>query len=257
MSARLGIVIVGSEILLGKREDCHFARTRSQALARGYEIGWSLLVADRWDDLLAQYRWAFAQDCPFFSFGGLGATPDDLTRAVAAAALDLPLQQHPEAATLIRQRFGAGAEPIRIRMADLPAGARIIPNPVNQVPGFQLHNGYFFPGFPQMAEPMSEWILERDFPLRMPAKQLRVVLLGEKESDWVEFMECFCAAHPQIEFSSLPSFRAEGTQIEIGLRGEAAALGAAWSALATELSTRGTRWQELEIPPELQNSSSE
>ncbi|WP_308388083.1 molybdopterin-binding protein [Acidithiobacillus sp. AMEEHan] len=248
MTARLGIIIVGSEILLGKREDRHFARSRAQALGRGYELAWSLLLADRWEDLINQYRWAFAQECPFFSFGGLGATPDDLTRAAAAAALDLSLERHPEAARLIRERFGDGAEPIRIRMADLPKGASIIPNPVNQIPGFQLLQGYFFPGFPQMAEPMSQWILERDFPLCAPALQLRILLREQKESDWVDFMERLCAEHAQVEFSSLPSFSAGGTQIELGLRGEAPSLRAAWQMLATELERRGVRWEWLEEP---------
>ncbi|MEY2341308.1 competence/damage-inducible protein A [Acidithiobacillus sp. IBUN Pt1247-S3] len=248
MTGHLGIIIVGSEILLGKREDRHFARSRAQALARGYELAWSLLLADRLEDLVTQYRWAFAQECPFFSFGGLGATPDDLTRTAAAIALELPLQRHPEAERLIRDRFADGAEPIRIRMADLPSEASIIPNPINQVPGFQLRNGYFFPGFPQMAEPMSAWVLERDFPVRTPALQLRVLLHGQKESDWVLFMEQFCAGHPTIEFSSLPSFLASGTQIELGLRGNPPALRDAWQMLRTEIEHRGVDWEWLEEP---------
>lgn len=249
MTTRLGIIIVGSEILLGKREDKHFARSRAQVHARGYELAWSLLLADSWQDLVAQYRWAFAQDCAFFSFGGLGATPDDLTRAAAAAALDLPLQRHPEAEARIRERFGDEAEPIRIRMADLPKGSDIIPNPINQIPGFQLQNGYFFPGFPQMAEPMTAWVLERDFPLCNPAVQLRLILRDQRESDWVVFMEQFCAAHREIEFSSLPSFLADGhTQIEIGLRGEETGLEKAWTSLHQELERRKVRWEWMEGP---------
>jgi len=244
----IGLLIIGSEILLGKRQDRHFDRSRAQLAARGYDLAYCLIVPDRWELLLEQLRWAFAAGIPFFSFGGLGATPDDLTRACAAAALGLPLCRHPEAEAIIRRRFGAGAEPVRIRMADLPEGADLIPNPINEIPGFALAGGYFFPGFPQMAEPMSQWVLERHFPARSALLEGRVLLDGVRESDLVLWMEDFCRAHPELEFSSLPSFRDGHSRIELGIRGPSTVLESAWPALLEALRTQNLAFAILRDP---------
>ncbi len=248
MRAEIGLLIIGSEILLGKRQDRHFPRSREQLLERGYDVAYCLIVPDRWELLLSQLRWAFAAKIPFFSFGGLGATPDDLTRACAAAATGRSLSRHPEADAIIRRRFGAEAEPIRIRMADLPEGAALIPNPINEIPGFSVAGGYFFPGFPQMAEPMSQWVLERYFPPRATQAEGRVLLDAVRESDLVLWMEDFCRAHPDLEFSSLPSFRDGHSRIELGIRGPAAALEPAWPTLLEALRGRGLKLEILLAP---------
>ncbi len=247
MSKDVGLVIVGTEILSGKREDRHFLRSRQQLARRGYGVAWCLIVPDSRDILLTQLRWAMAQSVPFFSFGGLGATPDDLTRDCAAAAAGVTLSRHTEAEALIRQQFGDEAEPVRVRMADLPAGARLIPNPVNNVPGFSIGNGYFFPGFPQMAEPMSDWVLEQYFPPLVADIEARVLLPSAREGNLVPLMESFCAAHPDIRFSSLPSFTATGPQIELGVAGQEAHVQVAIRDLKARLNLMGLEVQDLSL----------
>ncbi len=246
MNRRIGLMIIGTEILLGKRQDRHFDRSRRQIAERGYEVAWTMILPDAWEILIGQLRWAFAQDHPFFSFGGLGATPDDLTRAAAATALDQPVEPHPEAVELIRKQFGNAAEPIRIRMANLPRDATLIPNPINQIPGFALANGYFFPGFPQMAEPMSAWVLEKYFPIQSAMAQWRMILPGCKESELVELMEEFCQQFPMVDFSSLPSFGQDGYAVEIGLRAAPAELEAARDWLTQRLARANIDWQPWE-----------
>ena len=99
-----------------------------------------------------------------FSFGGIGATPDDHTRQAAAAALGVPLERHPEAVAEIEARFGADAYPHRVLMAEFPAGASIIPNPFNRIAAFSVRDHHFLPGFPQMAWPMLDWVLATHYP---------------------------------------------------------------------------------------------
>lgn len=239
MTAALGIVVIGTEILRGKRQDAHFARTRRQLAARGYEVAWCLLVPDMADILVDQLRWAMARAEPMFSFGGLGATPDDLTRACAATAAGLPLRRHSEAERLIRAQFGAAAEPVRIRMADLPEGATLIPNPINKIPGFSLGKQHFFPGFPQMAEPMSEWVLAQYYPPRAGNVEQRILLPDAREGELVPLMESFCAAHPRIAFSSLPSLRQHGMQLELGVAGLPADVERAMADLQQRLRAEG------------------
>lgn len=244
----VGLLIIGTEILSGRREDRHFPRSRQQLTRYGYGVAWCLIVPDTRDILRAQLRWAMSQATPFFSFGGLGATPDDLTRDCAAWAAGIALSRHPEAEALIRRQFGDAAEPVRIRMADLPAGATLIPNPVNNVPGFSVGNGHFFPGFPHMAEPMSDWVLAQYFPPRQADLEARILLLNAREGDLVPLMESFCAAHPDIRFSSLPSFKANGPQIELGVAGRAAAVQSAMADLQERLREMGYAVSELADP---------
>src|SRR5262249_28724758 len=94
------------------------------------------------------------------SCGGIGATPDDRTRQAAARAFGVPVERHAEAAALIVRQYGDKAHPHRVLMADFPRGAGLIPNPVNNVAGFSIGDAYFVPGFPEMAWPMLEWVLD-------------------------------------------------------------------------------------------------
>jgi molybdopterin-biosynthesis enzyme MoeA-like protein len=160
-----------------------------------------------------------AQTQPVFVCGGIGATPDDLTRACAAAAADLPLQPHPDAVALIEGRFGEEAYPIRIRMAYLPQGAELIPNPYNQIPGFSIKQHYFLPGFPQMAWPMAEWIMDKFHPTMGPKlTEYSLQVLDTPESALVEIMNRFNQRFPEVKLYSLPTL-GEDSFIELGIRG--------------------------------------
>ena len=122
-------------------------------------LDWARYEGDDRDALTAALRETFARGDIVFGFGGVGATPDDHTRQAAAAALGVPLERHPEAVAAIEAQFGAAAYPHRVLMAEFPAGATIIPNPVNRVASFSVRDHHFFPGFPQMAWPMLDWVL--------------------------------------------------------------------------------------------------
>ncbi|MGH9576345.1 MAG: competence/damage-inducible protein A, partial [Terriglobales bacterium] len=136
MTGAFGLILIGDELLSGKRGDKHFAWVVSTLNQRGLKLGWCRILGDDDVRLTAVLRESFAGDDIVFSCGGIGATPDDRTRACAAAALGVPLEPHPEGTRLIEARYGQAARPQRVRMAEFPRGARPIPNPVNNVPGF-------------------------------------------------------------------------------------------------------------------------
>jgi molybdopterin-biosynthesis enzyme MoeA-like protein len=160
-----------------------------------------------------------AQADPVFVCGGIGATPDDLTRACAAAAADLPLQPHPDAVALIGARFGEAAYPTRIEMANLPQGADLIPNPYNQIPGFSIKQHYFLPGFPQMAWLMAEWVVDRFHPSTGPRlNECSLQVLNTPESALVEIMKLFSKRFPEVKLFSLPTL-GKDSAIELGIRG--------------------------------------
>ena len=155
-----GALILGDEILSGKRQDAHFARLAGLLDERGLRLSWVQYLGDNQARIAEALRRSFAAGDVVFSFGGIGNTPDDRTRQAAAEALGVDLVLHPEAEREIRARFGREITPQRLLLGVFPRGAEIIPNPFNRIPGFAIRQHYFLPGFPQMAHPMAVWALD-------------------------------------------------------------------------------------------------
>jgi molybdopterin-biosynthesis enzyme MoeA-like protein len=242
---RNGILVIGDELLLGKRQDKHLPKMIEILAARGLRLDWARFVGDDPPLLETTLRESFATGDVVFSFGGIGATPDDVTRQCAAAAAGVPLTRHAEAVALIEARFGESAYPNRVFMADLPQGARLIPNPVNQIPGFSLHQHHFLPGFPNMAWPMAEWVLDtqyRQLFRAQPESERIVTVYGVAESTLVPTMRELLAAFPGIKLSSLPSTTNSG-EIELGVRGEEEDVNRAMDWLIAQLDLLGVRYQ--------------
>jgi molybdopterin-biosynthesis enzyme MoeA-like protein len=240
---RNGILVIGDELLLGKRQDQHLPRMIAILDARGLRLDWARFVGDDPPLLEETLRETFASGDLVFSFGGIGATPDDVTRQCAAAAAGVPLARHPEAAALIEARFGAAAHPNRILMADLPRGAGLIPNPVNRIAGFSLRDHHFLPGFPNMAWPMAEWVLDTHYRARFPSQPEteRSVRVHEvAESALIPAMRELLACFPAVKLASLPSAINSG-EIELGVRGEEADVARAFGWLIARLDALGVR----------------
>jgi len=141
---RIGALVIGDEILSGKRADRHLAHVITTLAPRGLTLAWAHYEGDDRDALAAFLAKTFDRGDVVFSFGGVGATPDDHTRQAAAMALRVPLERHPDAVAELEAQFGATAYPHRVLMAEFPAGAAIIPNPVNRVASFSIRRHHFF-----------------------------------------------------------------------------------------------------------------
>jgi molybdopterin-biosynthesis enzyme MoeA-like protein len=171
-----------------------------------------------------------------FSFGGIGATPDDHTRQCAAAAAGKELVVHPDAEREIRARFGGEVTPQRLQMGEFPAGSAIIPNPVNRIPGFSLGEHHFVPGFPQMAWPMVEWVLDTKYRDRFDSQQWKeqsILVYEAGESQLIFAMKDVEAGFQGVKVFSLPSMGQDGSRIhvELGVRGDPAQVGPAMDKL--------------------------
>ena len=257
-----GLIVVGDEILTGKRADKHLPKVIKLLTARGLELGWARFVGDDRPRLTEALECAFASADVVFCCGGIGATPDDHTRQSAAAALGVPLVAHPEAQALICERMqeiarqrGEPFEPDRadnrqrLQMGLLPQGARTIPNPYNKIPGFSCDGPgggvvHFTPGFPVMAWPMVEWVLENTCSPwfhRAPQLEHSIVLQGAMESALTPLMERIEADHPGVRVFSLPSVDhpVHGPHVELGVKGPAALVPAAWRQLHGALHQTG------------------
>lgn len=219
-----GAFIIGDEILVGKREDKHLSFLIAALAKRGLRLSWAQYLGDNPARLTEALRRSFASSDVVFSFGGIGATPDDHTRQCAAAALGVTLKLHPEAEQEIRARFGGEVTPQRLQMGEFPAGAEAIPNPVNRIPGFSLRGHHFVPGFPQMAWPMIEWVLDakyKEFFNRDEWAESSILVFEAGESQLIPAMTAVEAGFKGIKVFSLPSMGADGSRIhvELGVRG--------------------------------------
>ena len=233
-----GLYVIGSELLLGKRRDVHFEFVVNALGRRGLELDWCLYLGDEPRRITAALERSMQAGDIVFCFGGIGATPDDHTRACAAEAAGVPLVRHPEAAAIIEARFGNDAYPQRIHMAHLPENCTLIPNPVNQIAGFSVGDHHFVPGFPQMGWPMTEWVLDQRYGhlTRNDAPVERLVTLpGTSEGQIIHIMQDLVSRFPRVRLSCLPHMDGDYRETEIGLRGKQADVEEAWAWLDAEL----------------------
>ena len=245
---RVGAVIIGDELLSGKRQDRHMAFLVEALSARGMELSFVHFVGDDPELLTQTFVSTMASRSVVLSFGGIGATPDDRTRQCLAMAAGATLERHPEAVGILERRFGAEAYPHRIRMTEFPQGATLIPNPVNEIPGFSYAHHHCVPGFPNMAWPMIEWVLDTLYPhLHHAAPQIerRVLIENTPESELIPVMEAIIVAYPALRVSSLPSGKPGCREVELGLRGAAPEVAEAMEALMHALSAQGVAWKAL------------
>ena len=256
----VGLIIIGDEILSGRRQDKHLSRVIELLGARDMALSWARYVGDERAAITPLLREAFAGGDLVFSCGGIGATPDDHTRQCAAAALGVPLVLHPQARELILQRMrdvaaeqGRPFEPQRadnqhrLNMGVFPEGATLIPNPYNKIPGFSVAHVHFLPGFPVMAWPMIEWLLDTHYrALHGQGQQYErsLIVQGGMEATLTPLMEDIERRFAGVRVFSLPCVDEQhehGRHIELGVKGSPDRADDAFTALRQGLIDLGVR----------------
>jgi len=260
-SERFGLIIVGDEILSGKRQDKHLTKVIELLGARGLSLSWARYIGDDRQHLTNTLRDTFAGTDIVFSCGGIGATPDDHTRQSAAAALGVALTLHPQAGELITQRTIEMAQEgkanadmslpenrQRLKMGEFPQGAQIIPNPYHRIPGFNVAQHWFVPGFPVMAWPMIEWVLDTHYAdqfHRQPMADRSMLVYELAESTLTPLMETVERECAPVKVYSLPSVGEGGQRrhIELGVKGPPDLLEAAFTRLRDGVLALGGTFQ--------------
>jgi len=260
--AQFGMIVVGDEILSGRRQDKHFPKMLELLSARGLSLSWLRVLPDDRELLTQALRESFASKEIVFCCGGIGATPDDHTRQAAAAALNLPLELHPEAQQEITLRCaemaatGQGSADMslpenqrRLQMGTFPAGAEIVPNPYNRIPGFYINRHTFVPGFPVMAWPMLEWTLDHRYAsLHHPVVQdeQSFIAYNIPESRITPTLEEIQVRWPKVKAFSLPSMGEDrrSRHIELGVKGPSEFLPEALAFLRQQAESLGATLEQ-------------
>jgi len=198
-------VIIGTELLNGRRVDSHFEFLNAELIKRGFEQRASFVISDEPDFIEDLFNFIKRdKDSVLFSFGGIGSTPDDYTRAIASKVFsNSKLQIHKEALTLLEDKFKSNLNQNRLELINFPENSKLLLNPVNQIPGFYLEDRFFFtPGFPEMAREMVKFALDKFFPKNEVVKYRLSVKVDTSEGELIEFMK---SLPDEIELSSLPT----------------------------------------------------
>lgn len=254
---QFALIIIGDEILHGTRQDKHFTFFKQLMESKGLQLASIQYLPDDRAILVRQLARSFSDGIPTFVTGGIGSTPDDHTRQAAAEALHLPLERHAEAIQFIEERtlsmgetFDSIAHHHRAQMADFPAGASIIPNPFNKIAGFSINQHYFFPGFPQMAHPMAQWVLETYYAKHFHQTeyaQHSAIVEGLPESAITSLMQTIETRWLGIKTFSLPTVSTQEEskirfRLEFGIKAQGNAcahLAEAWIYAKNQLQQLG------------------
>jgi molybdopterin-biosynthesis enzyme MoeA-like protein len=261
-----GVLIIGDEILSGRRQDKHLPKAIELLGERGMALSWARYEGDTPERIAQALKEALDSGEVVFSFGGIGATPDDHTRACAARAWGRPLALHPEAEPLILERCREMAEqegkPFdsqsadtqrRLQMGHFPQGSTIIPNPYNRIPGFSMaERVHCVPGFPVMAWPMMAWVLDTlhaDLHGQARLTEKAVIVYGAIESVLTPLMIEIEARFAPVKVFSLPSVDhpLHGRHIELGVKGDEGQALAAFEAMMTGLSHLGAKTGPISV----------
>ncbi len=246
---KFGAIIIGDEILSGKRQDKHMAKLIEALSTRGLELAWAQYLGDDTPLITATLQRVMSMSDIVFSFGGIGATPDDHTRQCAANAAGVGLKLHPDAESEIRARFvddPKGVTPQRLEMGTFPVGSSIIPNPYNRIPGFNFKNIYFVPGFPQMAWPMIDWVLDTNYKHLFNANRIgeaAIIVREAGESLLIDLMKAVQGKYAALKVFSLPRMSPERF-IELGARGDPAQVALAIAELKVGVTAMNFPWTD-------------
>ncbi len=260
----IGLIIIGDEILSGKRRDQHFPKVLELLAERGLKLDWAEYLGDDPARISATLKRTMASGDIVFSCGGIGATPDDHTRQCAATALGVPLALHPQGRLNIEERIadmareagtqvdlGSPENLHRLKMAEFPEGASLIPNAYNKIAGFSVGTHHFVPGFPVMAWPMIAWVLDNCYSHlfnRQPHSEQSVLVYGSMESTLNPMMEELEARFAPVKVFSLPSVGDAITRghIELGVKGEPALTATAFADMCAQLGAMGIEFAPYE-----------
>ena len=207
MATRVGIVILGDEVLRGETKEANIAYMLPLLDEWGAETVLCAILPDEVGVVVRHLRAYLSETDLLILTGGIGPTPDDITRDAVAQVAGVPLVLDPEVKTALEAHPYKGANPkYRLLMALVPQGATLIPNPLSPAPGFFTHRMAVFPGVPRMLQAMFAWVR----PMVSGARRSRVTLYSmAPESSYAGIMREAMEAFPDVAVGSYPMSEGE------------------------------------------------
>src|SRR4051812_38223744 len=212
---RAAVLTIGNELVSGDVPNTNGSWLAKRLAPRGIEVTLIAAIPDEIEQIVAFVRREAPLVDHLFVTGGLGGTPDDITREAIAAAFGVPQRTVPELAAELRTRFARDPEYVA-RWADLPEGARPLANPLGGAPGFALANVWVLPGLPSEMEAMFDAFAAELAGAAPIESWRRTYRTGE--SRIAVALEQAVERFPQVLVGSYPSFHPHGGEVEVVLK---------------------------------------
>ncbi|MEM7076081.1 MAG: molybdopterin-binding protein [Pseudomonadota bacterium] len=233
MPPRAAMLVIGDEILSGRTRDANMHHLAGRLAAHGLTLTEVRVVADAPDAIRDAVRALSGTYDHLFTSGGIGPTHDDITAESVAGALDVPISVRADARALLAAHYeaqGLELNEARLRMARIPDGATLIPNPISAAPGFSIGNVHVMAGVPAIFEAMLEALLPRLAGGDPLLSETLAIYRGEGEI--AEPLGALATAYPDLSFGSYPFQRDGAYAAHVVIRGhDAARLAAALAEL--------------------------
>ena len=212
------VLIIGNEILSGRTQDANLAFLATGLNEAGIRLREARVIPDDAAVIVATVNEVRRKFDYVFTTGGIGPTHDDITSASIAEAFGVPLVLHPEAKRLLESHYPPGGlNEARLRMAHVPEGAVLLPNPISRAPGFRIENVYVLPGVPQIMQAIFSELKHR---LRGGAKLYsRSVSCALSEGALAKDLAALQERYSDLEIGSYPYFRRSDFGVTLVLRG--------------------------------------
>ena len=229
------LIIIGNEILSGRTQDANLAIVGKKCDALGIRLTETRVIPDDEEIIITTVNTCRAEFTYVFTTGGIGPTHDDITAAAIARAFNVEVVRNEEAVKALDRYYEPGRLiEARLKMADIPAGARLIDNPVSGAPGFQLENVFVLPGVPSIMEAMFDGLADRlvgGDPILTEN-----ILTDLVESVIAKDLEAVQEKYPEVSMGSYPYFRKGKLGVNLVLRAtDAARMEAAADELAATI----------------------
>jgi molybdenum cofactor synthesis domain-containing protein len=238
------VLIIGNEILSGRTQDANLAFLAQGLNDIGIRLREARVIADDTPTIVGTVNEVRRKFDYVFTTGGIGPTHDDITAPSIAEAFGVPLILHPEAKRILESHYPPGGlNEARLRMAQVPEGASLLPNPISRAPGFRIGNVFVLPGVPQIMQAIFNELKHR---LKGGAKVFsRSISCTMGEGTIAKDLAALQARYADLEIGSYPYFRRSDFGVTLVVRGtEQGRIAAAVEELKALIRTLGGDPQE-------------
>lgn len=217
MQNTAALLIIGNEILSGRTQDKNLSFLGAGLAEIGIPLRETRVIPDVEDEIIAAVNALRAKYTYVFITGGIGPTHDDITSECIAKAFGVAFERNAEAAEILHKHYGDQINEARLSMADMPVGARLIPNPVSAAPGFIIENVYVMAGVPRIMQAMFDHLkhgLQGGAPV-----QSRTLTVYMTEGNLADGLTRIQDANMDVEIGSYPFIKDGRLGTSLVLRG--------------------------------------
>ena len=233
------VVVIGNEVLSGRTRDANIGYLGGRLNELGIRLAEARVIPDDEAVVIDTVNFCRGVFDYVFTTGGIGPTHDDITAAAIARAFDVTLERNPEAEALLRRHYRPeDLNEARLTMADIPAGAGLIENPVSKAPGFQIENVFVLAGVPRIMQAQFECLKDRLAGGRpMRSKTISAYIT---EGELAARLGAIQESHPEVEIGSYPFVRDGKLGVSLVIRGpESDSIAAAAEGIREAIRARG------------------